>query len=177
MTFRLCSLGLGLFLGTAAYTFGIWTVRRPELWRRLPRARFPGVFVGAVCLVWSVVLVNRMFEGDMVRYRHLVRLAAPAIGVLAYFYLDYLFARALGGLLVLLANFLLHGAFALDVPARPLYAICCYIVGIAGLFFIGAPWRLRDLLERARDHRNWRSTLVAGNAFLALIFVLYAGLR
>ena len=177
MTFTLCSLGLGLFFVASAFTFGIWTVRQPELWRRLPRARIPGILVGVICLAWSVALVNQMFEGDMVRYRHLVRAAAPVIAVLAYFYLDYLFARSVGGLLVLVTCFLLHGAFAFAVPLRPFYSICCYLIGTTGLFFIAAPWLLRDWLERARDRQAWRAGLAGGCTFFSLVFILYAFLR
>ena len=177
MTFSFSSLLFGLLLMACALLFGVLSVRFPDLWRRLPRARIPGAFIGGLCLVWSAFLIIRMLEGDLSRYHSLVKLAVPVLGIAAYFYLDYLFARSLGGLLVLMVSHLLQGAFAQDVPLRPLYSLCCYAIGLAGLFLIALPWLFRDWLEKAGTRRAWRHTLSAVCTLFALVLVLFAFLR
>ena len=43
----------------------------------------------------------------------------------------------------------------------------CLVIGVAGLFLIGAPWRLRDAFDLASSRKN------AGNA-IALALILCA---
>ena len=174
MTFTVPSLLFALLLAILAYVFGFTVVRKPDLWRLLPRERYVGEVVGVVCLVWSAAHVIPMLEGDLARYRAVVKVVVPVAAVLGFFYLDYLFTRALGGLFMLMASQLLHGAFVVHLPARPAYSVVCYAYGVVGMFLVGSPWRFRDLLKRATDSPRWRRWLLVGLGASSALFVVAA---
>lgn len=141
----------------------------PAVWgSRIARHRAGGALLGLVCLVWSAHYGIIMLEGDLSRFHYLVKLAVPVAALLCYFYLDYLLARALGGFMILAANYLLHAAFAAAVPGRSWYSLVCLCLGVAGLFLVGTPWRLRQLLEAARQ----KPRLGRGTALILLLCAL-----
>ena len=122
---------------------------RSRLAEGLPRAKVPGLLLGIVCLVWSAWHGCLMLEGPLEKYHPVVWLLVPTTAVLSWFYLDYLFSRALGGFFALAANELIRQGFTHAVTLRPLFSVICLLLGVCGLFLIGTPWRLRDLLEIA----------------------------
>ncbi|MBQ6474366.1 MAG: hypothetical protein IJJ33_20460 [Victivallales bacterium] len=140
---------------------------------RLPRLKWPGVALGIPCLVWSAWHACEMLEGDLARFHPLVWLLVPVSAILCAWLMDYLFARATGGFLILAANELIHGAFVHAVPVRPLFSAVCLLLGVAGMFLIASPWHLRNLLERAPQ--NARRQRVAAGALVfaaATLFLL-----
>ncbi len=177
MAFTLVSVLLGIALAVGGAV--VWFSRHPEvgLATRLPRARLIGEVVCLVCLVWSAYHGCLMLEGGMATYRKLVWGLVPVTAVLVYYHLDYLFARALGGFLVLCATYLLHGAFAEMVAWRPLYCIVCYVLGLWGMFLIAAPWRFRDLLQGMAEAGRWRRSVgafaLSGGLVLAVLPLLH----
>jgi hypothetical protein len=114
-----------------------------------------------------------MLEGGLATYRKVVWALVPVIAVLIYHHLDYLFARALGGFLVLCATYLLHAAFAEMVPLRPVYCTVCYAMGLAGMVVVAVPWRFRDLLLAMGKPTRWRRPLgalaIAAGLILAVL--------
>lgn len=175
MSFRISALLVAGLLFAGAVVGGVAVVRIPDLSRSLPRNRLFGALVGLLALVWAGYHVHSMLEGGLTRFRVLIPLLAAVVGVLAFFFLDYLFARAVGGLLVLWMNSLLHTLFAADVRARPVLAVLCYLIGIAGMVLVVSPWRFRDVLEAVakapRARRIWVS-ICAGCGALFLVFAL-----
>lgn len=163
----------GLFMGIAVL-FGYGTRRWPRCSTVLPRHRIAGEILGVVCLSWAAYYACGMMEGGLVKYRIVIKLLVPVVAVLAYTHLDFLFARAFGGFLLLAVNVLLHGAFTVAVPFRPFYSVMCYGVGIAGLFLVAAPWVMRDMLSRAADGGRWRCGLTVACALGGLVFAVYA---
>ncbi|MBN2450334.1 MAG: hypothetical protein JXR77_08090 [Lentisphaeria bacterium] len=139
---------------------------------RLPRLRVAGEIIGLICLVWSAYYGCQLLEGGLAVHRKLVWALVPVAAVLAYGYLDYLFARSLGGLLVLCASFLLHGAFVADLPVRPAYACVCYAVGSGGLLLVGVPWRFRDLLLAMGQSKPCRHTVAALCVLAGAVFAI-----
>ena len=94
--------------------------------------------------------------------------------LLATLYLEFLFTRAVAGLLLLLINSALHGAFVVRAPVEPVFACICYLVGITAMFLIAVPYRFRDAIEKARDIPAWRRGLAGTTGALSLFFLLYA---
>ena len=174
MVFTIPSLLFALLLAAIAYDFGFRVAQKPDLWRALPRERYLGEAVGVLCLVWSAVHVIPMLEGDLARFQPFVKALVPAGAILGFFYLEYLFTRALGGLFMLMASHLLHGAFVVRLPARPVYSTACYAFGVIGMFLVGTPWRFRDLLQRATDSPSWRHGLLAALGGSAVLFAGFA---
>lgn len=161
MSFHIAGLlfGAGLIgLAVAAW----WAPTRwPQLWRAVPRERIIGGAIGLLCLVWSAILVRPMMEGSFATYQPAIVPVAIVIGVAGAITMDYVFTRALGGLLVLSANWLLHAAFVAQAPARGAFSVVCYIIGLLGIFIIAYPYRFRDLLEALSLQSRWRHTVGA----------------
>jgi hypothetical protein len=130
-----------------------------------------------VCLVWAAYHGCLMLEGGLAVYRKVLWALVPITAILVYQHLDYLFARALGGFLVLCAAYLLHGAFAEMVPWRVLYCSICYLMGLWGMFLIAAPWRFRDLLQAVVQATRWCRHLGTLAVAAGLILVVLPLLR
>lgn len=156
-----------LFLATffsallAAAAAGCWFAlpHRPELWRQVPRERYAAAVIGLVCLLWTARLAAPMLEGGLAGFRAYLIPGAFVLAAACFWMLDYLMARALGGLVLLAVNELLHLAFVRHALARPVFALVCYMLGVAAMFMIATPYRFRDLLEQATLHRRKRAAL------------------
>lgn len=159
-----------------------WTVlllryakSNPELPSKLSRSRVLGELVGIPVLAWAAYHVTRMVEPGSV-FATIAIALVPLVALLSWGHLDYLFARAFGGLLLLGANHLLTTAFVAQVPVRPAFSICVYLIGLPGLVLVSAPWGLRDLLEKTRDSATWRGAAAVVWTFYAVLFFGYAAM-
>lgn len=153
------SLILGLLSLFFAFLFTRGVEKHYDWSRTVPRLTWPGMLLGSICLIWSAYHGCIMLEGELSRFHIWVKLLVPITIVLSYFFLDFLTARALGGFMILAANFLLHESFAQATQARGLYAAICLLLGTAGLFLVGTPWRLRQALELAGQRPRLRYAL------------------
>lgn len=174
MTFALTCLlwTLGLAMLTAAVAAGglLW----PGFWRGLPRHRPVGALLGVVCLAWAAWQAQFLLEGNLERFRLALWVAVPVLALLSYFFLDFLFARALGGLVLLVVPQLLDQAFAQAVRGRPLFSVGCYLCGILGMLLVATPWHFRNLLQRCEESPAWRRTVLAAGGCATLFFALFA---
>ncbi len=179
MPFVVSCLLFALLPALFAGLFGVACAHHPELWRRLPRDRHLGIVVAVACLVWSAYYAVPMLEGGMARYQPIIKILVPVVAVLAYFYLNFLLARATGGLLMLAATVMLHQAFVVRLPFRPLFSLICYAIALAGMIALAAPWHGRDLLRLATLSNRWRTALTGFSAGIALALAVFAilGLR
>ncbi len=177
MTFTIpaCLFGLvqiGMALGVLCIL-----PRHPNLWRHIPREQYIGSILGLICLIWSAYHGSAMLEGNLARLRVFLPLVVVVVVVVSFFLLDYLFSRALGGMLLLVMNFLLHEAFVQHVPLRPVFAAVCYVFCIAGILLIAVPYRFRDYLEKSTKFPKWRiaSSLafMVGGLIAVLISVVH----
>jgi hypothetical protein len=163
-----------LIFGLLAAGIAVWAWRlSPEnlpRWERLPRAPWLGAMLAAAGLVWCIPHARPMLPTGLQSY--LLPMAALCTW-LSYMYLDYLFARAAGGLMILSAHFFLASAFAQHTPGRELFAIALLAMGTLGIFFCGKPYWLRDLIRRMAVSPRWRQGAVgilAGYALLGIAF-------
>ena len=138
----------------------------------LPRNRIAGAPIGVVCLIWSAWHGCLMLEGPLASLHPIVWLLVPIVSILAFFFLDYLFSRSLGGFFVLMSNELIRQAFAHSTTMRPLYSLVCLLLGVAGLFLIGTPWRLRDTLELAAKEKKAALSISGALFFCSAILIL-----
>lgn len=146
---------------------------QPDLPSKLSRSRLLGEIVGVPVLAWAAFHVTKMVEPGSIFIPISLGLV-PVVAIIAWDHLDYLFARAFGGLLLLGANHLLTTAFVAGVPMRSAFSACVYLLGLPGLILVSSPWWLRDLLEKVRDSARWRGAVVAVWGFYAILFFGYA---
>ena len=156
-----------LFLG---YAFAF----QPNKMAVLPRLRWAGIVLGVPCLIWSAWHGCIMLEGGLAKFHTLVWCLVPILSIPCALYLDYLFARSLGGFLILSANELIRCAFIYDVPLRGVYSVVCLLMGICGLFLLGAPWHLRDALKLA-DNKPPVGRAIAATLVAAAILLIVLG--
>ena len=99
-------------------------------------------------------------------------LAIVAGAVLSWIYVpEFLAVRALGMLLLLAAEPLLESAFLCHETSRLLLVVLAYAWVIAGLFYVGMPYLLRDAIQWVTADRNrLKSGAIAGAVYgLALV--------
>lgn len=140
--------------------------------RSLPRSRVWGGILLAISAVWAFWLVRTMDLGEFGRLRPAFTVAVPVGAVLAWTYVEeFLAVRALGILMLLAADPLLEAAFLRPEVSRLLLVCLAYAWIFAGLFFVGMPYLLRDLITWAiARQRHFRPLAIAGVVYgLALL--------
>lgn len=166
ISFRILSLLLAALSLGAGALLGVVAVRHPRLATALPRHRLAGVLLGLLVLCWCAHDGAELLPA---RYTALCWALVPVCAALCYLCLDFLFARSLGGLLVLLSNYLIQHAFAVDCACRPLFALDCLLFGVVGLILLAWPWKLRDWLGERSPVRGRRALCLFGLLALPLI--------
>ena len=170
--YRLLSILLALLcLGFAAVST-VLCMKHPKLSSQLPRHRLGGLLLGIVALCWCAKEGATMLPA---KYATPVWLLVPVVAVACWFLLDFLFARAFGGFLVLVANHLIQHAFAYYCGVRPLYCIIALVWGLWGMTLIAWPWLLRDFWEAVPKRPRsciaiWAFCILSALAFAILPF-------
>ncbi len=148
---------------------------RPALFRkylaRFPRSVWAGRILTAIALIWVVTVMHHADFGSFNWIKGLLIRALPPLGAMnlglfeflkdpvvwagaaAFFlitkYMDELLApRALGGLLLLIANPILNAARWQETPWRWVIAVVAYLIVIKGLFLVMSPYKLRQWGEK-----------------------------
>ena len=174
MTFLTANLATAiLWLGFSAL-FGFAVQRWPQLWQRLPRDRNVGIILAAAALIWAAWYGIPMLEGGMAKFRIGIKILVPVTAILAYFYLNFLLTRAVGGLMMLASTFLMSSAFAAKIPLRPVHSTACYLMAIAGAIMLAAPWRFRDALQKAREYKRFALGIGIFAGIIGIVFGTFA---
>ena len=128
----------------------------------------------AVDLFWVSWVIYHANLGRFDSLRPGLFLAAPAAYLLLVFYLDELLApRALGGLLLLVANPVLEAARWNESPWRLLLTVLCYVWVVFGMMFVLSPYRFRQVAAVwIASENRCRLMGAIGLAFGALLIVL-----
>ena len=141
-------IGLSWLTAAACIFYGAMFWRGGAWCASSTRWKWPALVLGLPCLAWCAYHACLLLEGPLVAYHKIVWCMVPTLAVLSWFFIDYHFARTCGGFLILAANELLRRGFGNEVAIRPVFSTICLLLGIAGLFMVGVPWRLRILLEK-----------------------------
>jgi hypothetical protein len=130
-------------------------------------------------LIWCFWLLATMEMGEFSGFRKPLLIALPIGYFLTLkFVNEFLAVRALGILCLLAAEPLLDAAFFRYEPTRLLVTVFAYILIVAGLFWVAAPYLLRDQINwSTRTPARWRIlhgvTLLYGAALLACALARY----
>jgi hypothetical protein len=144
-----------------------------------PRSEAIGTALIAIAGIWTFLLVQAMDLGEFGNLKRPLLIAVPIGAVLTWKFVDeFLAVRALGILLLLAATPLLEAAFLKEPVSRLLLVILAYYWIIAGLFLVGVPYVLRDvitwLLARPRIFNVTAIIgLAYGTAILACAFLFW----
>ncbi|MEI8292531.1 MAG: hypothetical protein WCG66_00930 [bacterium] len=132
--------------------------------RSFPRSRMAGTILLFLAATWSFLLVTGIDLGEFSKLRSVMLLGIVAGAVLSWIYVEeFLAVRALGMLLLLAAEPLLESCALRMEPSRLLLVVLAYVWVIAGLFFVGMPYLLRDAIKIVSTREKiWRAAALAG---------------
>lgn len=174
-----------LKLETALILTGLWLLAIHALalvkgaavqeWlRAFPRSKPLGAVLLVGAAAWFWWLIASIDLGEFTNWRDRLKVLIPVAAVLTYLYADeFLAVRALGMLVLLVAEPLLEAAFFRPEWTRLFLVALVYVWISFALFWIGMPYTLRDQIAwiTARETR-WRAATFAGLAYGALLLIL-----
>ena len=172
---------MAIALGCFLMAVNLPAIFAPAFFRRMA-TRFSrnapaGWALLAVDVVWVAWIIFHASLGPFDPVKPLIYVAAPVSFFAMVFFMDELLApRALGGLLLLMANPVLNSARWLDTQWRLVMVVIAYIWVIAGITFVLSPFRLRQSAEWGTK-TDFRCILGGSIRFLAGAFVLFLGLK
>ncbi len=135
-----------LLIGSHVFALTSPDIVRPFL-KTFPRSRAAGTVLLAIAAIWSFWLVSTMDLGEFARLRRFLVIAVPVGAVLTWMFVDeFLAVRSLGILALLAAGPVLEAAFLRPEFTRLLIVSLAYLWIFTGLFLVGMPFLLRDLL-------------------------------
>ena len=134
---------------------------------KVPRAQIPGAILGLIDLLWCIPNAMPILPESL--HKFLLPLAF-VLAILAYIALDHLFARAIGGFMILTAHFFLKESYGAPVPGAMIFAIFCFIFGIIGIFISGKPYLIRDIIRLGTG--RWRLVMPIFLILFALVSLM-----
>jgi hypothetical protein len=144
---QLTGIVVGLLLVIAHALALALPVPTQSFLRALPRSRTWGTIFLAISALWAFWLVCTIDLGEFARLRSLLTIAVPVGAVLAWVFVDeFLAVRALGILALLAADPILDAAFLRLEASRLLLVCLAYVWILSGLFLVGMPYIMRDLI-------------------------------
>lgn len=149
-------------LSFAIYRY--FTPQNIEVIEKIPRNIVLGIIFAIIDVAWCIPQAISIFTPSSLTIIYVAAIVVLFAGCL---FLDYLFARALAGFLILLTHYFLHASFSANISHLWLFSVACYLVGIVGIIIGGMPYLLRNMLRSACNHKGVRLLLV-------IIFALYA---
>ena len=151
MIYQLSLQFTGLAVGLLLLVTHAFALIRPDqtisLAKAFPRSRVAATVLLAIAAIWSFLLVRTIDLGEFSPLRNVMLVAIVAGAVLSWIYVpEFLAVRSLGMVLLLLAEPLLESAVLRAETTRLLLVIIAYVWAIAGLFYVGMPYLLRDAI-------------------------------
>ena len=139
---------------------------------KIPRNIPLGAIFGAAAIAWCVPQALDVFSSNSILLYSIIALIAYLVGV---FFLDYLFARALAGFIILLSHFFMAQSFAVDIPLLWLFSIFVLVMGTAAIVVGGIPHYMRDFIRKICTNKALKTSMIVLLCLYAMLG-LYAAL-
>lgn len=166
---------VGLLVGLLLIVFHVMALVRQQKvlpWlSSVPRSLNIGTVFLTISFLWAWMVATSMDLGEFHHVRWLAQFALPLFFVGTLFIAnDYLGARAIGMFLLLAACPVLDAAFLKLPQSRLLLSLLAYGWIVAGLFWVGMPFTMRDQIAwlQAKPAR-YRYACFAGIAYGVLV--------
>ncbi len=168
---RLVSLLCGLWL---IFTHGFALLRPAPVqkWlRKLPRSKPAGGLLLIIDSIWALVLIATMDLGEFSHLRTILLAVILVATFLTFRFVDeFLAVRALGILMLLVAEPLIEAAFLKPETGRLLLVAWAYALAILGMVWVGLPYLMRDQIDWLRKSKAaWSAAAFGGLAFGGLL--------
>ena len=171
-------LGVGLFLIITHLPALISASPIQKHLQRFPRSAPSGAVLFSAAAGWFFWLLYSTDLGEFssMRGKFLI-LTAIAYVLTLRFGMEFLSVRALGMLLLLVAEPLLESAWLRPEAARLWLVTLVYAWIVCGLFFIGTPYVLRDLISWVNSSTiRWKAVALAGILYGAILLGVRAAI-
>jgi len=127
--------------------------------KKIHREQKVGSLICAIALGWSGWQGYTLLGQDFPGIASAIPILVPALIVGVYVLMDYVFTRALGGLMIMLICELLFQLQGVEMGARFLFSIIAYVIAVLGMYMIGQPWRFRNLLFKSAEQPEYGKKL------------------
>ncbi len=166
--------GTGIAVGLALLGAHLFAYFNPDgvksFLKAFPRSYFWGVVLLTLALGWSLMCLSFMDMGEFHTLRDKFTMAVVIGYALVVVYVkEFLSVRALGALLLLVAGIVLQAAFLQPQTSRLLLPILAYAWIVAGMYFVGMPYLLRDGIDWVTQSAGrWNTAVWAGVGYGAV---------
>jgi hypothetical protein len=155
-------LAVGLLLILGHVTAFLQPVKTKKWLLDFPRSLLLGRVFLVTAVGWCIWLILTMDLGEFSAVRGPMAIAAFVCGVLTWLFVEeFLAVRSLSILFLLAADILLCAAFLEPPTSRLFLVFLAYAWIFGGLFCVGLPWLMRDVLAWVAKS-DWRLRLAAG---------------
>ena len=143
---------LSVALGALVVALNVYGVLKPGAFaaaaRRFPRHIPAGVALMLLGTAWFLYNLSQESISDFANFKVLFYMLFAGVGIGSCFFLpDFLGARGLAVIFLLLARLMVDTARWVDTEWRLVIAGWAYAMVIAGMWVTISPWRLRDAIE------------------------------
>ncbi len=169
---------VGIVLGLGLLASHLWAWKNADKTKAFLRA-FPrhygwGAVLLTIDFIWGMIVLANMDMGEFFFLRKWFLTLVPIGFVAVLIYVkEFLSVRALGCLMLLVAGPVLSSAFLQPQLTRLLLPTLAYVWIIAGMYFIGMPYLMRDWIGWLLAKKGrWSLAIWSGVAYGAALLVL-----
>jgi hypothetical protein len=170
--------GTGIVLGVllvAAHLLALVKMDATQSFlKQFPRNYKWGVILLSIDFAWAMLIMSYMDMGEFFSLRTKFLFVLPVAFVLVLFFVkEFLSVRALGALMLLVSGPVLTAAFLQPPASRLLVPVLAYAWIIAGMFFVGMPFLMRDWVDWVTSTAaRWKLAAVGGVAYGVAMLVM-----
>ncbi len=165
---------LGVFLLAVHLLALVKTDSAQGFLKQFPRNYKWGVILLTIDFAWSMLIMSHMDMGEFFNLRTTFLFVLPVAFVLVLLFVkEFLAVRALGALMLLVSGPVLTAAFLQPPATRLVVPLLAYAWIIAGMFFVGMPFLMRDGVGWiTTTGARWKMAALSGIAYGAVMLVL-----
>lgn len=170
--------GTGIVLGVLLLAVHLVALLKSEttqsFLKQFPRNYKWGVVLLSIDFAWSMLIMSNMDMGEFFNLRTKFLFVLPVAFVLVLIFVkEFLAVRALGALMLLVSGPVLTAAFLQPPASRVLVPILAYAWIIAGMYFVGMPFLMRDWVNWVTQTTGrWKLATLGGVAYGAVMLVV-----
>jgi hypothetical protein len=169
--------GTGILVGLtllASHLFALLQSSKVQaLLKSFPRNYKWGVILLSIDFVWGMICLSNMDMGEFYNLRKWFLILVPVGFVLVLIFVqEFLAVRALGSLLLLVGGIVLEAAFLQPQMSRLLLPVIAYVWIIAGMYFVGMPYLMRDWVGWVTANEGrWKMASLGGVIYGAIVLI------
>lgn len=169
--------GTGIVVAVALLGSHLWALKNSAktqaFFKAFPRSLQWGVILLTIDVLWSVFALANMDMGEFFNMRRVfIMITIGGYFAVVMFVKEFLAVRALGVLMLLASGPVLTAAFLQPQMSRLLLPVLAYVWIIAGMYFIGMPFLMRDWVNwlLAKPQR-WNLAVWSGIGYGAVLLL------